>query len=89
MSKDPPALSDFLHAKASERRRTQPPGRSGINDELQQLICLFPDIDRDYARMCLENYRHDRVASVTEKLLDSNFSNYPRQVPDDFLTANP
>ena len=49
-------------------------------DDLVQLIQLFPDIDRKYAKMCLQNYSHNRVASVTEKLLDRNFNHYPKLV---------
>lgn len=65
--------------KASERDRMQHPSRSLAND-LAQLISMFPDIDRDYAKTCLQSYAHDRVASVSEKLLDNNFGNYPRHV---------
>jgi hypothetical protein len=64
-------------------RTKQPPQPKPNSDicDLAQLIRLFPDIDRDYARLCLQHYTHNRVASVSEKLLDSNFGNYPKHVP--------
>jgi hypothetical protein len=65
--------------KASERGKVQRLSNL-LADDLAQLVSLFPDIDRDYAKTCLQNYTHDRVASVAEKLLDQNFSNYPRHV---------
>ena len=75
------AISEFLASKLAERTKqsSQPKPNSDIYD-LAQLIRLFPDIDRDYARLCLRNYTHNRVASVSEKLLDSNFGNYPKHV---------
>jgi CUE domain len=73
-------FGEFLASRTVERSKAEPKLQPN-SDDLSQLIHLFPDIDRDYARFCLQCYTHDRVASVTGKLLDRNFSNYPRHVP--------
>ncbi len=57
-------------------------------DDLVQLILLFPDIDRDYARLALQNYTDNAVACVTEKLVDRNHGAYPRHVNPDCLWAD-
>ena len=72
-------LGDIVASRASTRNKASPQSKSQV-DDLEQLILVFPDIDRDYARMCLQSYTHNRVASVTEKLVDRNFTNYPRHV---------
>ena len=82
MPKTVPSLGDFLVSRTPERNKHQPRPKLMPSDlsDLAQLIHMFPDIDRAYARMCLQKYTQSRVASVTEKLLDKNFSNYPRHV---------
>src|ERR1700737_2240279 len=74
-----PPFGEFLTARASERKEV-PPQTKENSDDVAQLIHIFPDMDREYASFCLQHYTHDQVASVTEKLLDRNFSNYPRHV---------
>lgn len=56
-------------------------------DDLVQLIRLFPDIDRDYARLALQSYTDNAVACVTEKLLDRNYGAYPRHVTLSFVVV--
>jgi len=73
-------LNDFLASKPAERSRPQLQRPSELDTELAQLVLMFPDIDREYARMCLQNYSQDRVGRVAEKILDRNFSNYPKHV---------
>lgn len=81
MPRNKSALSEFFASKFGDRNKPtpQPKPNSDIAD-LARLIWLFPDIDRDYARLCLQQYTHNRVASVSEKLLDRNFGNYPKHV---------
>jgi len=50
------------------------------DEDLALLVSMFPDIDRQYARFCLQAYNQDKVASVAEKLLDANFGTYPKHV---------
>ena len=77
MPRNTSPLSDSV--ASSTRSKASPQSKTEV-DDLDQLIRLFPDIDRDYAQMCLQSYAQNRVVSVTEKLLDRNFSNYPRHV---------
>ena len=80
MPKNLPPLSDLLAAKISERGSKMPAMSKSSVEDIQQLVAIFPDIDIAYAKMYLQNYTHDRVAAVTEKLMDKNFNNYPRHV---------
>jgi hypothetical protein len=73
-------LSDFITSRNRPRNKSPWPRVSTDSDDLSQLLHIFPDIDREYARLCLQQYTHGRVAAVTEKLLDKNFTNYPRHV---------
>jgi hypothetical protein len=73
------SFSEYLAAKPSERSKP-PPQQADLDNDLAQLVFMFPDIDREYARMCLRNYSQDRVARVAKKILDRNFCNYPRHV---------
>ena len=79
MAKSTSSFSGTAVSRMSSKDKALPQPKSDVSD-LAQLVSVFPDIDRDYARMCLQSYIHNRVASVTEKLLDKNFSNYPRHV---------
>jgi hypothetical protein len=72
-------FEDFLALRIAERKKTEPRPQAN-SDELAQLIHMFPDIDRDYASFCLQHYTSNLIASVTVKLLDVNFSSYPRHV---------
>jgi len=49
-------------------------------EDVALLVSMFPDIDRQFARFCLQAYNQDKVASVAEKLLDANFGAYPKHV---------
>ena len=72
-------FSDFLASKPAER--TKPQRREDdIENDLAKLVFLFPDIDREYARMCLANYTQDRVLRVVDKIMDRNFCHYPQYV---------
>jgi hypothetical protein len=72
------AITEFL-SKHPERVTSSIQSRVKT-DDLVQLIRLFPDIDRDYARFALQNYPDNAVACVTEKLVDRNYGAYPRHV---------
>jgi CUE domain len=77
------SFTDFrLRAKAVEQRPSVRTKQQQTQDDedVARLVHLFPDIDSDYARMCLQSYTYDRVAAMTEKLIDRNFSNYPKHV---------
>jgi CUE domain len=87
MAKSTPSSSSTAVLRTSVKSKLQPQPKSDLND-VAQLVVVFPDIDRDYARMCLQSYTHNRVAAVTEKLLDKNFTNYPRHVPSRLLFSN-
>jgi CUE domain len=80
MAKKIPPLSDFITSRNRPRNKSPRPTVNTDSDDLSQLVHIFPDIDREYARLCLQQYTHGRVAAVTEKLLDKNFTNYPRHV---------
>ena len=71
-------MTEFL-SKHPDRVKSSPQAKVKT-DDLIQLIRLFPDIDRDYARLALQSYTQNAVACVTEKLLDKNYGNYPRHV---------
>lgn len=74
-------LSKFFASKFGERNKTAPPPKHNSDtQDLSRLVWLFPDIDRNYALLCLQQYTHNRVAAVSEKLLDRNFGNYPKFV---------
>jgi len=73
-------FNNFITSKHRPRNGKRDQKLTTESNDLNQLIHIFPDIDREYARLCLQQYTHGRVAAVTEKLLDKNFSNYPRHV---------
>jgi len=73
------SFTDFVTSKRAERTKPLLPPND-LDNDLAEIVFMFPDIDQEYARMCLQSYAQGRVLRVTEKLLDQNFSNYPRHV---------